>query len=62
MTGPKILFVAGDLSGDQHAADAARALKALRPGVEISAVGGPGLRAVADHFLYNLVSQGVMGF
>jgi lipid-A-disaccharide synthase len=58
----RVLFVAGDASGDRHAADVAAALKSSRPDVEILAVGGPALRAVADRFLFDLVSHGVMGF
>jgi len=59
---PKILFVAGDPSGDQHAAAVARAIKARFPRAEISAVGGPALKSAADHFLHDLVGESVMGF
>jgi lipid-A-disaccharide synthase len=59
---PRVLFVAGDASGDQHAADVAASLKAKRPDIEILAVGGPALQRTADHFLADLVSHGVMGF
>jgi lipid-A-disaccharide synthase len=58
----RVLFVAGDASGDAHGADVARALKARRSDVEILAVGGPALQGVADRFLMDLVSQGVVGF
>jgi lipid-A-disaccharide synthase len=57
-----VLFVAGDASGDRHAADVADALKAKNPDVRVLAVGGPALKAVADEFLADLVSHGVMGF
>jgi lipid-A-disaccharide synthase len=59
---PKILFVAGDASGDQHAAAVAQALKEANPSVHISALGGPALRTVADEFLHDLVGESVMGF
>jgi lipid-A-disaccharide synthase len=59
---PRILFVAGDPSGDQHAAAVARAIKARDPGVQIEAVGGAALRSVADVFLHDLVGESVMGF
>lgn len=56
----KILFVAGDLSGDEHAAGVAREAKAR--GAEIAALGGPALKKVADRWLGDLVSESVMGF
>lgn len=59
---PRILFVAGDASGDQHAAAVAGELKARRPEIQITALGGPALRAVADRFLHDLVGESVMGF
>jgi lipid-A-disaccharide synthase len=59
---PSVLFIAGDASGDAHAARVARELKALRPGVSVWAAGGPALREVADRFLADLVDQSVMGF
>lgn len=58
----RVLFVAGDPSGDERAAEVARELKILWPGVEVSALGGAALRAVADRFLLDLVAEGVMGF
>lgn len=58
----RVLFVAGDPSGDERAAEVARELKTLWPGVEVSALGGPALRGVADRFLLDLVAEGVMGF
>jgi lipid-A-disaccharide synthase len=58
----RVLFVAGDPSGDERAAEVARELKILWPGVEISALGGAALRGVADRFLLDLVAEGVMGF
>src|SRR4051812_2381343 len=58
----RVLFVAGDVSGDQHAAAVARALKERDPGAHVTAVGGPALRACADSFLHDLVGESVMGF
>jgi lipid-A-disaccharide synthase len=54
------LFVAGDPSGDQHAARVAGECRAR--GAEILAAGGPALRHVADRWLGDLVSHSVMGF
>lgn len=58
----KVFFVAGDLSGDAHAARVARAIKEKDPRTEILAVGGPALEKTADRFLLNLVEQSVVGF
>jgi lipid-A-disaccharide synthase len=62
MPRPTVLFVAGDLSADAHAARAARHIRSLRPAVRIVSLGGPALKAVSDDFLGDLVSMGVMGF
>jgi lipid-A-disaccharide synthase len=59
---PRVLFVAGDLSGDQHAARVAACLKEERKDVEVLALGGPSLERSADRFLGDIVGQGVMGF
>jgi lipid-A-disaccharide synthase len=59
---PRVLFIAGDPSGDFYAAHAAEEIKTKDPRVEILALGGPSLRAAAHHFLFDLVSEGVMGF
>jgi len=37
----KIFFVAGEVSGDQHASEVIRELKAIDPGIEVHAYGGP---------------------
>jgi lipid-A-disaccharide synthase len=57
-----ILFVAGDPSGDIHAARLVAALKRARPGLRAAAVGGPSLKKEADDFLEDLASRGVTGF
>ena len=56
----EVLIVAGDPSGDVHAADLARQLKAQ--GVRVAAVGGVRLQAEADEFIEDLASRGVTGF
>ncbi len=56
----RALFVAGDPSGDEHAARVAAVLKGR--GVEIGALGGPALRKAADLWLGDLTAQSVMGF
>jgi len=57
-----ILIVAGDVSGDIHAAGLIRALKAQGPDVHVTAVGGKNMQPLCDHFLLDLASQGATGF
>lgn len=57
-----ILLVAGDVSGDIHAAGLIRALKEADPEVRITSVGGKQMQAVSDVFLYDLASKGASGF
>lgn len=57
-----ILIVAGDVSGDIHAASLVRALKAADPEVRVTAIGGKQLAAASDTFMYDLASQGASGF
>jgi len=63
MSTPKhVLVVAGDPSGDEHAAALVRALKARDSSVRITAAGGIHLQRVADRFLFSLVGVGGFGF
>ncbi len=57
-----ILIVAGDVSGDIHAAGLIRALKEADPEVCITAIGGKNMQPLCDHFLYDLASKGTNGF
>ncbi len=57
-----ILIVAGDPSGDLHAAGLIGALKRRNPALRTTAVGGPLCRAASDEFLEDLASRGVTGF
>lgn len=57
-----ILIVAGDVSGDLHAAGLIRALKETEPGVCITSVGGRLMKEVSDRFLFDLAAQGATGF
>lgn len=58
----KILIVAGDVSGDLHAASLIKELKKADPEVYITAVGGKLMQEQADEFLFDLASQGASGF
>jgi lipid-A-disaccharide synthase len=57
-----ILIIAGDPSGDVHAANLIRELKKKDPSLAITAVGGLRMQETADHFIYNLVTVGASGF
>ena len=62
MAAKEFLIVAGDVSGDIHAANLMAALKAENPNVHLTAIGGPRMRAWADDFWVDLASQGITGF
>lgn len=57
-----MLIVAGDVSGDLHAAGLIKALKKQDPALKITAIGGRLMKQAADVFLYDLASQGATGF
>ena len=57
-----ILIVAGDISGDLHACSLMRELKKAAPDVCLTAIGGPRMKEYADHYLFDLASQGASGF
>jgi len=56
-----LLFVAGEHSGDQHAAKLVRQLRVLRPELKIAALGGPELAAAGAQLLYDLTASSVVG-
>ena len=58
---PEIIFVAGEASGDLHAAGVADELKRLRPELELTGFGGP-LMEKAGVTLFDRYETGVMGF
>jgi lipid-A-disaccharide synthase len=58
----EILFVAGEVSGDLHAAGVARALKARNTSLSLVAVGGDALRAEGAELIAHIEGLAVMGF
>lgn len=56
-----VFIVAGEPSGDLHAADLVRALRRAEPEVRIVALGGPRLLPLGVEFAGDLVSDPVMG-
>ena len=57
-----LLIVAGEHSGDAHAARVVRELLARNPGLKICALGGPGLAAAGAQVLHDLTATSVVGF
>ena len=58
----EVLFVAGEASGDLHAAGVAAALKARRPDLAIAGVGGTRMREAGVDIIADIASTAVMGF
>lgn len=58
---PEVLFIAGEPSGDLHAAGVAEQLNRLRPDLELTGFGGP-LMETAGVKLFDRYESGVMGF
>ncbi|HET9683522.1 MAG TPA: hypothetical protein VFP15_05420, partial [Gemmatimonadaceae bacterium] len=58
----EILFVAGEVSGDLHAAAVARAIRARGDGFALTGVGGDAMRDAGVTLLEHTVSSAVMGF
>lgn len=56
-----VLIVAGEHSGDEHAARMVRGLQAKQPGIKVAALGGPMLAAAGAQLLYDLTSSSVVG-
>ncbi len=57
-----LLIVAGEHSGDEHAAKVVRDLRARHPGLRICALGGPELAAAGAQLLHDLTATSVVGF
>lgn len=58
---PRVLIVAGEPSGDLHAADLAAAILRAAPGASIEGIGGPRMAAAGVRVTTDLVSDPVMG-
>lgn len=58
---PRLAIITGDPSGDQHAASVVAALRALRPDVQVAAVGGPALAAQGVSLIADQAGMGRIG-
>lgn len=57
-----MLIVAGEHSGDEHAASMLRGLRAKHPGLHVCALGGKRLEAAGAQLLRDLTATSAMGF
>lgn len=57
-----ISIICGEASGDMHAANLVKELKALKPGIRFSAVGGSMLAAEGVEIYYDIRNLSVIGF
>ena len=57
-----LLVIAGEHSGDEHAARMVRGLLARDPGLAVAALGGPALAAAGAQLLHDLTKSSVVGF
>jgi lipid-A-disaccharide synthase len=58
---PTVFFVAGEASGDAHAAHVAEALRALRPGLRLRGVGGERMRQAGVELVFDSSHWGAIG-
>jgi lipid-A-disaccharide synthase len=58
----EVLFVAGEASGDLHAAGVVAELRALRPDLEIAGIGGPKMEEAGAALISRYEDLAVMGF
>ncbi|NTW56447.1 MAG: lipid-A-disaccharide synthase [Chlorobiaceae bacterium] len=58
----KLFVLAGEVSGDMHAADAIRELLEKRPDIRIFGIGGDRLRALGAELMYDTRQMSIMGF
>lgn len=56
-----VLFVAGEHSGDEHAARIVEELRRTRPELAIAALGGPALAAAGAQVLHDMTASSVVG-
>ena len=60
--GPDLLIIAGEHSGDEHAALLLADLRAKHPDLKVACLGGGKLQAAGAQLLYDLTSVSIVGF
>ncbi len=58
---PRVLIVTGEASGDLHGANLAKALRRLRPDIELVGMGGSHMRAAGLKMLHGIEGHDVVG-
>jgi lipid-A-disaccharide synthase len=58
---PRLMFIAGEASGDNHSAAVIREIKARQPNAEIFGAGGPNMREAGMELLVDLTAHAVVG-
>ncbi len=58
---PDVLLIAGEHSGDQHAARMVRTALERRPGLQVAALGGPALEDAGAQIIFHLTDYSVVG-
>ena len=61
MTNKKIMFIAGEASGDANAAGLIEALRSQAPGVQVFGAGGPKMRDAGMELVLDLTEHAVVG-
>ena len=56
-----LFVIAGEASGDEHAAHLVNKLLKRHPNLQIAVMGGENLKAAGSHFLFDLVEHAVVG-
>ncbi|MGB0408971.1 MAG: lipid-A-disaccharide synthase [Opitutales bacterium] len=59
---PDLLIIAGEHSGDEHAAQLVAELKSQKPDLRVACLGGAALKAAGAQLLYDLTTLSVIGF
>lgn len=59
--GADLLVVAGEHSGDQHAARVLKRLRVMKPGLRVAALGGPELRKAGAQLLHDMTGFSAVG-
>ncbi len=59
--GKSLMIIAGEISGDMHAANIVRAIKQKHPDYEFYGIGGPAMRDAGVETFYDIKDMAVMG-
>ena len=59
---PDLLIIAGEHSGDEHAAQLLEGLRAKNPDLKVACLGGVELQAAGAQLLYDLTAVSIIGF